>query len=61
LLLGAHHFKLAESIAQPKNAALAAQVATVFKGETLRGLLLNATPRPHRRGNPRTAGRPGRR
>ncbi len=32
----------AESIAQPGNAKLAAQVATVFKGETLRGLLLNA-------------------
>ena len=32
----------AEAIAQPKNAALAAQVSTVFKGETLRGLLLNA-------------------
>ena len=32
----------AEAIAQPKNAVLAAQVATVFKGETLRGLLLNA-------------------
>ncbi len=32
----------AEAIAQPKNAALAAQVNTVFKGETLRGLLLNA-------------------
>jgi hypothetical protein len=32
----------AEAIAQPTNAALAAQVATVFKGETLRGLLLNA-------------------
>ncbi|HEY5400782.1 MAG TPA: hypothetical protein VIL16_35890 [Trebonia sp.] len=32
----------AEAIAQPKNAALAAQVETVFKGETLRGLLLNA-------------------
>ena len=32
----------AEAIAQPKNAALAGQVATVFKGETLRGLLLNA-------------------
>jgi hypothetical protein len=32
----------AEAIAQPKNTALAAQVATVFKGETLRGLLLNA-------------------
>ena len=30
------------SIAQPGNTALAAQVATVFKGETLRGLLLNA-------------------
>ena len=32
----------AEAIAQPKNTALAGQVATVFKGETLRGLLLNA-------------------
>jgi hypothetical protein len=32
----------AEAIAQPKNTALAAQVATMFKGETLRGLLLNA-------------------
>jgi len=32
----------AEAIAHPKNAALAAQVDTVFKGETLRGLLLNA-------------------
>ena len=32
----------AEAIAQPKNAALAGEVATVFKGETLRGLLLNA-------------------
>jgi hypothetical protein len=32
----------AKSLAQPNNAALAAQVATVFKGETLRGLLLNA-------------------
>ena len=31
-----------EALAQPKNAALAAQVNTVFKGETLRGLLLNA-------------------
>lgn len=30
------------SLAQPTNAKLAAQVATVFKGETLRGLLLNA-------------------
>ena len=28
--------------ADPTNAALAGQVATVFKGETLRGLLLNA-------------------
>src|ERR1022692_3149233 len=27
---------------QPKNVALAGQVATMFKGETLRGLLLNA-------------------
>jgi hypothetical protein len=32
----------AEAIAQPANATLAAQVNTVFKGETLRGLLLNA-------------------
>jgi hypothetical protein len=32
----------AEAIAQPNNATLAAQVDTVFKGETLRGLLLNA-------------------
>ena len=32
----------AESIAQPKNVALAAQVATVFKGTTLRSMLLNA-------------------
>jgi hypothetical protein len=31
-----------ESIAQPANTKLADQVATVFKGETLRGLLLNA-------------------
>jgi hypothetical protein len=32
----------AEAIAQPGNAKLTAQVATAFKGETLRGLLLNA-------------------
>jgi hypothetical protein len=32
----------AEAQADPTNTALAAQVATVFKGETLRGLLLNA-------------------
>jgi hypothetical protein len=32
----------AEAIAKPTDTALAAQVATVFKGETLRGLLLNA-------------------
>ena len=32
----------AEAIAQPTNFKLAGQVATVFKGETLRGLLLNA-------------------
>jgi hypothetical protein len=31
-----------EAMAQPNNAKLAAQVETVFKGETLRGLLLNA-------------------
>lgn len=31
-----------EAMAQPSNAKLAAQVDTVFKGETLRGLLLNA-------------------
>jgi hypothetical protein len=32
----------AESLAQPNNAKLAALVNTVFKGTTLRGLLLNA-------------------
>ncbi len=32
----------AEAIAKPNDAALQAQVATVFKGTTLRGLLLNA-------------------
>jgi hypothetical protein len=32
----------AQSLAQPTNTALAAQVQTVFRGETLRGLLLNA-------------------
>ena len=32
----------AASLAQPDNAALAAQVQTVFRGETLRGMLLNA-------------------
>jgi hypothetical protein len=32
----------AEAIAQPNNARLAATVQTVFQGETLRGLLLNA-------------------
>ena len=31
-----------EAIAQPNNAKLAAQVATVFKGTTLRSMLLNA-------------------
>ena len=31
-----------ESIAQPTNTALATTVATVFKGETLRSMLLNA-------------------
>ncbi len=31
-----------EAQAQPKNTVLAGEVATVFKGETLRGLLLNA-------------------
>jgi hypothetical protein len=31
-----------KALADPKNAALAAQVETVFRGETLRGLLLNA-------------------
>jgi hypothetical protein len=30
------------ALANPKNAELAAQVQTVFRGETLRGLLLNA-------------------
>jgi hypothetical protein len=32
----------AESLAQPGNATLATQVQTVFRGETLRGMLLNA-------------------
>jgi hypothetical protein len=32
----------AESIAQPNNTQLAATVSTVFKGETLRSMLLNA-------------------
>jgi hypothetical protein len=32
----------AEAQASPNNAALAAQVQTMFRGETLRGLLLNA-------------------
>jgi hypothetical protein len=32
----------AKALANPKNAALAAQVQTIFRGETLRGLLLNA-------------------
>ncbi len=32
----------AKSLAQPKNTALAAQVQTMFRGTTLRGLLLNA-------------------
>src|SRR5579863_4687518 len=31
-----------KALADPKNAALQAQVETVFRGETLRGLLLNA-------------------
>ncbi len=31
-----------KALADPKNAALQAQVQTVFRGETLRGLLLNA-------------------
>jgi len=32
----------AQSLANPKNATLAARLQTVFRGETLRGLLLNA-------------------
>jgi hypothetical protein len=32
----------AESLAQPKNTQLAGMVSTVFKGETLRSMLLNA-------------------
>ena len=32
----------AESLAQPNNTKLAGVVATVFKGETLRSMLLNA-------------------
>jgi hypothetical protein len=40
---GQTYAQLAEkSLAQPKNAALAGQVQTIFRGETLRGLLLNA-------------------
>lgn len=31
-----------KSLADPKNTALAGQVQTIFRGETLRGLLLNA-------------------
>src|SRR5215472_9001729 len=31
-----------KALADPKNTALAAQVQTIFRGETLRGLLLNA-------------------
>ena len=31
------------SLAQPKNTALADQVQTIFRGQTLRGLLLNAS------------------
>jgi hypothetical protein len=31
-----------KSLAQPKNTALAEQVQTMFRGETLRGMLLNA-------------------
>ncbi len=38
-LIGMLHPGMSRS---PKNAALAAEVNTVFKGETLRGLLLNA-------------------
>jgi len=32
----------AQALAQPNNTALAGQVQTIFRGETLRGLLLNA-------------------
>jgi hypothetical protein len=32
----------AKALAQPRNAALAGQVETMFKGTTLRGMLLNA-------------------
>src|SRR5262249_12246426 len=32
----------AKALAQPANTALAGQVQTMFRGETLRGLLLNA-------------------
>jgi hypothetical protein len=50
----------AESLAQPKNAALAAQVQTVFRGETLRGLRRRGPPAdPVRPGlHPRAAHRP---
>jgi len=40
---GQTYAQLAEkSLANPKDAALAGQVQTIFRGETLRGLLLNA-------------------
>jgi hypothetical protein len=40
---GKTYSQLAEqSLANPKNTALAGQVQTMFRGETLRGLLLNA-------------------
>jgi len=39
----------AAALAKPGDAALAAQVATVFRGETLRGLLLPALGLVHAR------------
>lgn len=39
---GVYALASAAAIANPKNAAIQAEVATIFKGTTLRGLLLNA-------------------
>ena len=49
----------AAAMAQPKNTALATQVATIFKGTTLRGMLLNAYGWWPAWGRPRPAGRSG--
>jgi hypothetical protein len=39
---GVYAVASAAAIANPKNAAIQGEVATIFKGTTLRGLLLNA-------------------